>query len=216
MTPQHDPALLSAALAGAEQALNQAIALAPHSHQELDAVSGTLLGVEVTTLDLTVYIEMVRGTEVRLMAHCEQDTDAFVRGTLEDFAALASSCDPAATLINSGIELEGSSASLITLHQVIARMEIDWEAPLVDLLGDVAGHQIANGLRRFFRWGEGARASLKRQVSEYLLEEGRLTPPKAELEHFYDAVQSVAMRVERAQSQVEKLLAKAATRGISR
>ena len=212
---QLDPALLSAALAGAEQALNQAIALAPHSHQELDAVSGTLLGIEITTLDLTVYIEMVRGTEVRLIAHCEQDTDAFVRGTLEDFAALAPSDDPAATLINSGIELEGSSASLITLQQVISRMEIDWEAPLVELLGDVAGHQIAEGLRRFFRWGEGARASLKRQVSEYLLEEGKLTPPKAELEHFYDAVQSLAMRVERAQSRVEKLLAKAAARETS-
>jgi len=209
---QHDPALLSAALAGAEQALNQAIALAPHSHQELDAVSGTLLGIEITSLDLTVYIEMVTDTEVRLMAHCERDTDTFVRGTLEDFAALATSYDPAATLINSGIELEGSSASLITLQQVIARMEIDWEAPLVELLGDVVGHQIAEGLRRFFRWGEGARTSLKRQVSEYLLEEGRLTPPKAELEHFYDAVQSVAMRTERAQSQVEKLLAKAAAR----
>ena len=209
---QHDPALLSAALAGAEQALNQAIALAPYSHQELDAVSGTLLGIEITTLALTVYIEMVTDTEVRLMAHCERDTDAFLRGTLEDFAALATSDEPTATLINSGIELEGSSASLITLQQVIARMEIDWEAPLVELLGDVVGHQIAEGLRRFFRWGEGARTSLKRQVSEYLLEEGRLTPPKAELEHFYDAVQSVAMRVERAQSQVEKLLAKAAAR----
>ena len=74
------------------------------------------------------------------------------------------------------------------------------------------GHQIAEGLRRFFRWGESARTSLKRQVSEYLLEEGRLTPPRAELEHFYDAVQSLAMRVERAQSQVEKLLGKAAAR----
>ena len=212
---KHDPALLSAALAGAEQALNQAISLAPHSHQVLDAVSGTLLGVEVTSLDLTVYIEMVTGTDVRLMAHCERETDTFVRGTLEDFAALATSNDPAATLINSGIELEGSSASLITLQQVVGRMEIDWEAPLVDILGDVAGHQIAEGLRRFFRWGEGARASLKRQVSEYLLEEGRLTPPKPELDHFYDAVQSLAMRVERAQNQVEKLLAKAAARGTS-
>ena len=85
----------------------------------------------------------------------------------------------------------------------------------MDLLGDVAGHQIAKGLRKFFSWGEGARASLKRQVSEYLLEEGRLTPPKAELEHFYDAVQSVTMRVERAQSQVERLLARAAARGTS-
>jgi len=213
---QHDPALLSAALAGAEQALNQAIALAPHSHLEIDALGGTLLGIEILTLDLTVYIELVGGAEVRLLAHCERDTDAFVRGTLEDFAALSTSDDPAATLINSGIELEGSSASLITLQQVISRMEIDWEAPLVELLGDVAGHQIAEGLRQFFRWGEGARISLKRQVSEYLLEEGRLTPPKAELEHFYDEVQSLTMRVERAQSRIEKLLAKAATRETSK
>ncbi|MEK9933541.1 MAG: SCP2 sterol-binding domain-containing protein [Luminiphilus sp.] len=207
---QHDPALLSAALAGAERAMNQAIAMAPTSHQALGGLSGTLLGVEVTTLDLTLYIEMVDATEIRLMTHCEDQPDAFVRGTLEDFGALATSEDPAATLINSGIELQGSSHSLIALQQVISRMDIDWEAPLVDLLGDVIGHQIAEGLRSVFRWGEGARASLKRQVSEYLLEEGRLTPPKAELEHFYDAVQSLAMRVDRAQNQFEKLLAKAA------
>ena len=212
---QHDPALLGAALAGAGRALNQAIAAAPSSHSELNALAGTLLGIEITTLELTLYIEMVTGTEVRLMSHCENETDAFVRGTLEDFAALATSDDPAAALINSGIELEGSSASLIGLQQVISRMDIDWEAPLVEVLGDVLGHQLAEGLRRFFRWSEGAQASLKRQVSEYLLEEGRLTPPKPELEHFYDAVQSVAMRVERAQNQVEKLLAKAASRRTS-
>ena len=53
---QHDPALLSAALAGAERAMNQAIALSPTSHQALGGLSGTLLGVEVTTLDLTLYI----------------------------------------------------------------------------------------------------------------------------------------------------------------
>jgi ubiquinone biosynthesis protein UbiJ len=49
-----------------------------------------------------------------------------------------------------------------------------------------------------------------------LLEEGRLTPPKAELEHFYDAVQSLSMRVERAQQQVERLMARAATSRNSR
>ena len=206
---RHDPALLSAALAGAERAMNQAIALSPTSHQALGGLSGTLLGVEITTLDLTLYIEMTDATNVRLMTHCENKPDAFVRGTLEDFGALATSDDPAATLINSGIELQGSSHSLIALQQVVSRMDIDWEAPLVDVLGDVMGHQIARGLRSFFRWGEGARESLKRQMSEYLLEEGRVTPPKAELEHFYDAVQSLAMRVDRAQSQVEKLLAKA-------
>ena len=208
---QHDPALLSAALAATERALNQAIAMAPTSHQELDALSGTVLGIEITSLDLTLYIDIVSGTEVRLMMHCERATDAFVRGSMEDFAALAASDDPAATLINSGIELEGRSTSLINLQQVISKMDVDWEAPLVEALGDVTGHQLAQMLRRFFRWGEGARASLKRQLSEYLLEEGRLTPPKAELEFFYDSVQSLSMRVERAQQQVEKLIAKAAS-----
>ncbi len=208
---QHDPVLLSAALAAAERALNQAIALAPTSHQELDALSGTLLGIEITSLDLTLYIDIVSGTEVQLMMHCERATDAFVRGSMEDFAALAASDDPAATLINGGIELEGRSTSLINLQQIISKMDVDWEAPLVEVLGDVTGHQLAQTLRRVFRWSEGARASLQRQLSEYLLEEGRLTPPKAELEFFYDSVQSLSMRVERAQQQVEKLIAKAAS-----
>ena len=91
-------------------------------------------------------------------------------------------------------------------------MDIDWEAPMVERLGDVLGHQLAESLRGLFRWGEGARKSLRRQVSEYLLEEGRLTPPKLELEHFFEGVQTLAMGVERAQVKVEQLVAKAATR----
>ena len=56
---QHDPALFSAALAAAERALNQAIAMAPTSHQELDVLSGTLLGIEIVdesdrTVDMQV------------------------------------------------------------------------------------------------------------------------------------------------------------------
>ena len=176
---QHDPALISAALAGIERALNQAIALSPTSHDELAGLAGTVLGVEVTTVDLTVYLDIISGTEARLMTHCELPTAAFVRGTVEDFASLASSKDPAAVLINSGIELEGNSGSLIALQQVISHMDIDWEAPLVATLGDVVGHQIAETLRSMFRWGESAHSSLRRQISEFVLEEARLTPPKA-------------------------------------
>lgn len=212
---QHDPALLSAALMGAERALNQAIALAPTSHQALDGLSGTLIGIEITSLSLEVYIELLSGPELRLMSHCEATPNTLVRGTLQDFAALAAADDPASVLINSGIELQGSSSSLIALQQVIAGMDIDWEAPLVERLGDVAGHQIAETLRGVFRWSEGARASLKRQVSEYLLEEGRLTPPAAELEYFFEGVQSVSNQVDRAKAKIDKLLAKAAERGVS-
>jgi ubiquinone biosynthesis protein UbiJ len=150
---QHDPALLSAALAGIERALNQAIALSPTSHGELAELAGTVLGVEVTTFDLTVYLDIISGTEARLLTHCELPTAAFVRGTVEDFASLASSKDPAAVLINSGIELEGNSASLIALQQVISRMDIDWEAPLVATLGDVMGPPNRGNTAPYFSLG---------------------------------------------------------------
>ena len=87
-------------------------------------------------------------------------------------------------------------------------MEIDWEAPLVELLGDVAGHQIAEGLADSSA-GAKAPAPVSSGRSRVPAEEGRLTPPKAELEHFYDAVQSLQC-ASSAPKQVEKLLAKAA------
>ena len=71
---QHDPALLSAALYGAERALNQAILLAPTSHSALEALDGTLIGVEITSLELTLYLALAPGPEVRLLSHCEDTT----------------------------------------------------------------------------------------------------------------------------------------------
>ena len=85
---QHDPALFSAALAGVERALNQAIALSPTSHDELAGLAGTVLGVEVTSFDLTVYLDIISGTEARLMTHCELPTAAFVRGTAGGLCSL--------------------------------------------------------------------------------------------------------------------------------
>jgi len=84
-------------------------------------------------------------------------------------------------------------------------MDIDWEAPLVAVLGDVAGHQFAQLLRGAFSWGQAAGKSLRRQLSEFILEEGRLSPPKAELENFYTEVQSLSLRVERLQSRLARL-----------
>ena len=128
-----------------------------------------------------------------------------VRGTLEDFLALAESEDPAATLINSNLELIGNTAPLIALQQILSTMDLDWEAPLVDALGDVVGHQLASLLRALFQWGKASGSSLRRQLSEFILEEGRLTPPAAELDAFYSEIEQLGLRVDRLQGRIQKL-----------
>ncbi len=202
--------LLHGMLRGAEIAINQALKLAPKSQIELDRLQQSILAIEITTFELTVFIEIDSESHVRLMTHFDQTPTIFVRGAIEDFSALVTSNDPASVLINSGIEVEGNSSTLIAFQKLISRVEIDWEAPLVAVLGDVIGHQFAQAFKEFFTWREITNSSIRRQVSEYLVEEGQLTPPKAELEHFFYSVQSLALKVDRLEARVLGLVRRAA------
>ena len=97
------------------------------------------------------------------------------------------------------------SAPLIELQRTLAHLDVDWEAPLVDALGDVAGHQLATLLKGAFSWGRQASAGLARQLEEFIHEEARLTPPRLELEDFYREVHELQMQVERIELRTARL-----------
>ncbi|MEE4204521.1 MAG: SCP2 sterol-binding domain-containing protein [Halieaceae bacterium] len=208
MTQQHDPAIVTAALAGVEAALARATALAPEAQQALRRMGETLIAIEFTSPAVEVFVHIHNDGHVSLASYNEAKPAVRVRGTLESFLGLATADDPAATLINSDIEVIGNTAPLLELQSIVTKMDVDWEAPLVTALGDVAGHQLAESLRGLFSWGEQAMSRLRRQLSEFILEEGRLSPPAAELEWFYGEVQSLSLRVDRLESRARRLLAR--------
>src|SRR6056297_2719263 len=129
-----DPALQTAVLAALERAANTTLDLSPHSRRDLAALAGVVIGIECTQPAFTVYLEPTREGGIRLMGHYDGEVATRVRGSGPDFAELANSADPTATLINGGLALNGSSAPLIALQRVIAALDIDWEAPLVNTL----------------------------------------------------------------------------------
>ena len=201
----HDPAVISGVLSALEVAIARALELAPAASRDLQEMAGTVLAVECTAPQIEVFLIVTPEGGLHLQQYSELDVTTRVRGPAESFFALATAEDPAATLINSKLEIIGNTAPLIALQQIITQMDLDWEAPLVDGLGDVVGHQLAQLLRGLLSWGEQAHSSLRRQLSEYILEEGRLSPPAAELEQFYQGVDSLALRVDRLQSRLKRL-----------
>lgn len=204
MSQPHDPTLHTAALAALEAGINRALRLAPQSLAQLGALDDKVFALHCTAPDIEVYLHP--GADgVRLTGIHEGPVTTRVRGEASEFTALAASDDPTATLINGGLELEGESGPLIELQKILAAVDIDWEAPLVDTLGDVAGHQLAQVLRQGFSWGRQAASSLTRQLSEFIHEEARLTPPNLELEDFYSDVRELAQRVERLDTRIERL-----------
>ena len=199
-----DPALHSAVLAALERTANTALDLSPHSRQALAALDEVVIGIECTAPAFSVYLQPARTGAIRLLGYYDGPLATRVRGSSTDFAELANSADPTATLINGGLELKGSSAPLIALQGVVARLDVDWEAPLVDTLGDVAGHQLAQMLRGLFSWGRHAGGSLTRQLDEFIHEEARLTPPRAEVEDFYTDIQKLTQQVDRLESRLQR------------
>jgi ubiquinone biosynthesis protein UbiJ len=204
MNPVIDPALHTAILAAVERVINRALELAPGSRGKLAALAEEVFALHCTAPPLDVYLQPGAG-KVRLMGVYDGPVTTSMRGVASDFAELATARDPTAALINGRIELKGDSAPLIELQKIITALEIDWEAPLVDALGDVAGHQLAQLLRGAYGWGRQASSGLERQLEEFIHEEARLSPPRLELEDFYRDVQQLGLRVDRLQSRVQRL-----------
>jgi ubiquinone biosynthesis protein UbiJ len=199
-----DPALVTAVLSALENGLNRALELAPETRSRLEPFADDVFALHCTAPALDVYVRP--GEEgLQLMGVYDGAVTTSVRGVASDFAELAMAKDPAATLINGQLELEGDSAPLLELRKVLAGLDMDWEAPLVAAMGDVAGHQFAQMLRATYGWGRQATASLTRQLDEFIHEEARITPPRLELEDFYRDVQALGLQVERLASRVERL-----------
>jgi ubiquinone biosynthesis protein UbiJ len=199
-----NPTLHTAALAGLETAINGALELAPEGKSDLGRLEGRVFALHCTAPPLDFYLR-TGADGISLMGVYEGDVTTSVRGLASDFAELATANDPAAALINGKLEIGGDSAPLIELQRILSSLDVDWEAPLVELFGDVAGHQLAQLLRGGVSWGRQASGSLLRQLDEYVHEEARLTPPRLELEDFYREVQELAMRTERLQSRAARL-----------
>jgi ubiquinone biosynthesis protein UbiJ len=199
-----NPTLHTAGLAAAEAALNRALALSPTGSAALAELEDNVFALHCSAPKLDVYLQPAAGG-IRLMGLYEGPVTTSIKGEASDFAELATANDPAATLINGNLELHGNSAPLIELQGILGNLDVDWEAPLVNALGDVAGHQLAELLRGAFSWGKQASRSMARQLEEFIHEEVRLTPPTLELEDFYRDVQELEMRVERLESRSARL-----------
>jgi ubiquinone biosynthesis protein UbiJ len=199
-----DPTLHTAAVSALEAAVNRALELDPASQAKLQHLSGMVFGFHCLSPELDVFL-LPDSNRLRLMGFWDGEVTTAIRGAASDFSKLATAEDPTAALINGQLELQGDSAPLIELQGILSNLDMDWEAPLVNTLGDVVGHQLAQGLRGLFGWGQQASSSLARQLEEFIHEEARLAPPRQEVEDFYRDVEQLHQRVERLQARIRKL-----------
>ena len=142
---------------------------------------------------------------LRLCGVFEGSADTTLSGSASDFALLAQAGDPANALINGELQLRGDSGALITLQSIAKQLELDWEAPLAQLFGDVVAHRLGQGIRRGLRLGQQVMSTATAQLSEYLQQESQLLAPRLQLQQFYSEVSQLSMRTDRLEARIDKL-----------
>lgn len=106
-------------------------------------------------------------------------------------------------------DVDGDAAFAATVRRLVGQRRWDLEEGLSRVVGDIAAHRIANTGRSANLWGRDAAVRLSRGAAEYVTEEARILPPRAEVESWFDDVDQLRDAVER----LEKRLALLETPG---
>jgi ubiquinone biosynthesis protein UbiJ len=87
----------------------------------------------------------------------------------------------------------------------MADLDIDWEAALAQLIGDVPAHMVAGSVRQSASFRADAFNRAQSAVVEVSQEELRLTPSQNEYQQFVQSVRHLATDVDRLVARANRL-----------
>lgn len=186
--------------AGVETALNRLLDLDPEAKARLTELAGRIVALEIRGWGLTLYLlPRADGIDVRPDFPAEPDTR--LRGTPLALMQLGRG----GGLFTGAVEIAGDTELGRRVQALFQDLELDWEELLSRVTGDVVAHQLGNLARGLHAWGRRAGRTLELDTAEYLQEEGRLLPARAEAEAFMTAVDDLRDDVARLEARLRRI-----------
>lgn len=184
----------------ANRILARIIRLDPDAATRVAPLTGRRIRVALSEPEITV--DATFTTDGLHLAEPGEDVaDVTVNGRLGDLLALAR--DPETG--GSGLRFEGDAAVAQQVRRFFRDLDVDWEEGLATYLGDAPAHQIGRLVRGVRGWFAESRDAAGRNLAEYLTEERRDLPPRAELDAFLDDVDRLRSDADRLAARVTLL-----------
>lgn len=187
-----------------ETLVNNALKLDPGTLNQLADLQGSVIHIQCTSPLTDVYITPYAGG-ILLQGHQDEDADCKISGSAIALLRLVSAENKAEILLNEDLTITGDTELSQNLQAIVSNLDIDWEAKIAEFVGDIAAHEIGKQLRGLLKWGQHVTNSLVMDVDEYLHEEARSLPPRAELDSFYQSIEKLAMSTDRLAARIHRI-----------
>jgi len=194
----------TALLASAEHALNRLLRLDGTAQPRLARLGGRVIAVRCTAPELALHI-LPNADGLRLASHWQGEADCTLHAPAASLLRLAASRQKTAILHSPEVRLEGDSASLLALAEILEDLELDWEYELSRWLGPVATQLFAGSLQHATRWSGQSLASLRQNLADYLGEESSTLVGRHEAEARFAEVDDLRLALDRLEARLARL-----------
>ena len=133
------------------------------------------------------------------------DTLRMSEAEFEELLARAAKEGAKRALADAGLDGKEAALDIRDLRSLLADTDVDWEAPLARMLGELPAHRIGEGGRALLRWVDQSRRHCEAALGDYLTEEQRLLPPQLEVTDFLADVDRLRADADRLEARLRLL-----------
>ncbi|ETN92609.1 SCP-2 sterol transfer family protein [Gammaproteobacteria bacterium MOLA455] len=196
-------ALQSGAFEAAESLINGALKYDPATLRKMGELEGKVLLIESTMPPLKLAME-TNAQGIMLHSNWQDIADTTVSGSLISIAGLAINSASQASFSGSGVNVSGDLDLLLKINSLMAELNVDWEAILASVIGDIPAHLMADKLRKSAAMAKDVGQRATSAAAEVAKEELRVTPTSPEFKGFSQQVRELSSGVERAAARLNK------------
>ena len=164
---------------------------------ELD---GKIMAVRVKDTGLAIYFCACPG-EIALFGEYDGEPDVAITGSILSLARLAGASGEDA-IRDGSLDLIGDAELAQAFQKLLGYGKPDIEEELSGVIGDIAAHRLGEIARGVSSWGQGASATLRQNITEFLQEERRDVPSRDEIESFTRKVDELRDNVARVEARL--------------
>jgi ubiquinone biosynthesis protein UbiJ len=166
------------------------------------ALEGKVLKIIIAPLDVYFYIHF-NLSQMELLDEYAEPVDTTIHSNPLGLIRLSLlPASKARSLFNDKIRLSGDVETGQQVKQLFDELDIDWEGHLAHFTGDVVAHQIGSLFHKARGFTAQFGESMRLNTKDYLQEELRVLPTQAELNDFFQDIDTLSLRVERLQARM--------------
>lgn len=189
-----------------ETGLNAYLGLDEQLEQLLAPMAGKVLAIHITPFNETLYLCPTQD-RIQFLENYTGEVDTRLSGSLSALGLMGLSATPMRSLFKGEVRIEGDTLLAQKLQRMFEKLDINLETKLARYSSDDFAQRVSHLFRTSRDWTQSTLTSFRLNLEEFLQEETRDLPAKAEAELVFQEIDAVRSDLDRLNARVERLFA---------